>query len=427
MLSARITVLVLFVSLIVFQHTGAWRRRRRRRCTPLACVVSSWSSWSSCSATNSCGQRGQQRRSRTITSQPSCGGAACPSLDVTRQCYSSTPVNCQLSSWSQWSACTASSCGARGTQSSSRHRIITEQCGGTCTYTFRKTRSCYSSTPVNCQLSSWSRWSACTASSCGARGTQSSSRHRIITEQCGGTCTSTLRKTRSCYSSTPVNCQLSSWSQWSACTVTSCGARGTQSSSRQRITTEQCGGTCTSIFLKSRRCYSHASVDCQLSSWSEWSACAKTSSSSYTCRGIESSTRHKTMMEKCGGRCTYSFRKTRTCFAEGSSVDCQLGSWSEWSACTLKTCDVSSGVQFITRHKVIEEKCGGTCTSLLRKSRTCLADFTCLNGGSLSGGTCLCAKGFSGICCEKAALSSPGMYSQYSNQFFVEKYQIIWG
>ena len=299
MLSARITVFVLFVSVIVFQHTEAWRGRRRRRryqCSPSACEVSSWSSWSSCSA-NSCGQLGQQRRSRTISSQPSCGGAACPSLDETRQCYSSTPVNCQLSSWSEWSPCTASSCGERGTQSSSRHRIITEQCGGTCTSTFRKTKSCYS----------------------------------------------------------------------------------------------------------------HVSVDCQLSSWSEWGVCAKTSTP-YACKGIESSTRHKIMMEKCGGRCTYSFRKTRTCFAEGSSVDCQLGSWSEWSACTLKTCDVSSGVQFITRKKLVEEKCGGTCTSILRKSRTCLADFTCLNGGSLSGGSCLCAKGFSGACCEK--VSSQGMYSQ---------------
>ena len=359
MLSARITVFVLFVSFIVFQHTGAWRRRRRRRrCTPNACVVSSWSSWSSCSA-NSCGQLGQERRSRTISSQPSCGGTACPSLDETRQCYSSTPVNCQLSSWSEWSPCTASSCGTLGTQSSSRHRIITEQCGGTCTSTFRKTQSCYSRAVVNCQLSSWSEWSPCTATSCGERGTQSSSRHRIIIEQCGGTCTSTFRKTQSCYS--------------------------------------------------------HASVDCQLSSWSEWGVCAKTSTP-YACKGIESSTRHKIMMEKCGGRCTYSFRKTRTCFAEGSSVDCRLGSWSEWSACTLKTCDVSSGVQFITRNKLVEEKCGGTCTSILRKSRTCLADFTCLNGGSLSGGSCLCAKGFSGVCCEK--VSSQGMYSQ--------KNQIIW-
>ena len=248
MLSARTTVFALFVSFIVFEHTEAWsgRRRRRYQCSPSACEVSSWSSWSSCSV-NSCGQsgqqRGQQRRSRTISSQPSCGGAACPSLDETRQCYSSTPVNCQLSSWSEWSACTATSCGARGTQSSSRHRIIKEQCGGTCTSTFRKTQSCYS----------------------------------------------------------------------------------------------------------------HASVDCQLSSWSEWSACAKTSTS-YACKGIESSTRHKIMMEKCGG----------------------------------------------------------TCTSILRKSRTCLAAFTCLNGGSLSGGKCLCAKGFFGVCCEKADFSyqsGQGMYS----------------
>ena len=218
MLSARIPVFVLFVSFLIFQHTDAWRRRRRRRssCTPRACEVSSWSSWSSCSA-NSCGQHGYESRSRTITSQASCGGAACPSsLRETQQCYSSTSVNCQLSSWSAWSPCTAISCGALGTQFRSRHRVIVEQCGGTCTSTFRRTRSCYSGASVNCQLSSWSEWSPCTAAtSCFASGTQSRSRHRIITEQCGGRCTSIFRKTRRCYSrSNSVDCQLSSWSEW---------------------------------------------------------------------------------------------------------------------------------------------------------------------------------------------------------------------
>ncbi len=69
------------------------------------------------------------------------GGAPCPDLYETRPCYGTTPVNCQLSSWSEWSACTTP-CGVLGTQSSSRHRITTEQCGGSCTSTFRKTRAC---------------------------------------------------------------------------------------------------------------------------------------------------------------------------------------------------------------------------------------------------------------------------------------------
>ena len=140
MLSAKITVLILLAFFIVFHQTDAWRRRRRRRCPPRDCEVSSWSSWSWCSA-DQCGQQGSQRRTRTVVSSSSCGGAGCPALDQTRQCFGSKAVNCQLSSWSEWSACTTP-CGVSGIQSTARHRVITEQCGGICTSTFRKTRAC---------------------------------------------------------------------------------------------------------------------------------------------------------------------------------------------------------------------------------------------------------------------------------------------
>ena len=359
MFSARITLLVLLITFIVFQHADA---RRRRRCPRRDCEVSYWSSWSSCSA-NSCGQRGHQSRSRMITSHSSCGGTACPSsLDETRQCYSSTPVNCQLCSWSEWNACTTTSCHESGTQLSSRFRLTTEQCGGTCTSIFRKIRTC-SRTSVDCRLSSWSEWSACVnTSTCDLSGIQSSTRDKMVEEKCGGRCSSSLQKTRKCF------------------------AAGTPS----------------------------LPVDCQLSSWSEWSACVNTSTCDLS--GIQSSTRHKMVEEKCGGRCSFSLQKTRKCFAAGTPslpVDCQLGSWSEWSACTLTTCNVSSDIQFSTRHKIINENCGGTCTSMLRKTKSCTSNFSCQNGGSLKGGRCFCTKGFSGVCCEKADSSSQGMYSQY--------------
>lgn len=138
MVSFKITVLVA-VLIIVFP-SDAWRRRRRRRCPVQDCQVSSWSSWSSCSAWQ-CGQQGSQSRSRWRVTSPSCGGAECPDTYETRNCYASTPVDCELSSWSEWSACTTP-CGASGTQHSTRHRLETEECGGTCTSTFRKTRSC---------------------------------------------------------------------------------------------------------------------------------------------------------------------------------------------------------------------------------------------------------------------------------------------
>lgn len=129
----EVAVLVLF---ICFSSTDGWRRRRRRRCAVRNCAVSSWSSWSSCTA-NQCLQGGSQRRTRWQVTAALCGGLECPSMEETRQCYGTRSVNCQLSSWSEWSSC-STPCGVSGIQTSSRHRIITEQCGGTCSTTFRK-------------------------------------------------------------------------------------------------------------------------------------------------------------------------------------------------------------------------------------------------------------------------------------------------
>ena len=125
-----------------FLETDTWRRRRHRRrsCSPRNCEVSSWSSWISCSA-EQCGSQGSQRRTRWRVSEPSCGGSECPTLQETRQCYGTRSVNCQLSSWSAWSAC-STLCGVSGIQTSARHRIITERCGGSCSSTLRKTKGC---------------------------------------------------------------------------------------------------------------------------------------------------------------------------------------------------------------------------------------------------------------------------------------------
>ena len=197
MVSGKVLILVIVVGLLIFVHqSDAWGRRRRRRCPVQNCQVSSWSSWSACSASE-CGQQGSQSRSRQQESSASCGGAPCPDLHETRHCYGNTPRDCQVSAWSPWSSCSAAQCGQQGSQSKSRTQISSSACGGAQCPNLHETRLCYGNKLVDCQLSSWSQWSACTTP-CGVSGTQHSDRQRTVTEQCGGTCTSTFRKTRAC-------------------------------------------------------------------------------------------------------------------------------------------------------------------------------------------------------------------------------------
>ena len=361
-------IVVLLILVIDIHHCSAWRRRRRRRsgCTPVHCTVSNWSHWTSCSA-STCRTEGSQTRSRSITTHPSCGGNACPSnLQESRRCYGSRPENCQLSSWSYWSSCSASTCGREGSQTRSRSITTSPSCGGNaCPSNLQESRLCYGSRAENCQLSSWSEWSACPAIRCGSSAMQTSARHRIITEKCGGWCTSTFRKTRMCVRA-PVNCKLSSWSGWSTCNGTVCTAgHGTQVSFRNKTIKEACGGTCTSILLRKQSCsnfFSRKAVECQLSPWSEWSDCTRTS--------------------------------------------CQL-----------------SGIQTSTRNKTVKEECQGTCKYALHQTKLCTeSQLPCFNGGknkpNITG--CVCMQGYSGVCCEQSSKSSDGLYEQsFTNLLYV--------
>ncbi|MDE3156438.1 MAG: thrombospondin type-1 domain-containing protein, partial [Acidobacteriota bacterium] len=138
--------------------------------TPVDCVVSAWSAWGACSAV--CGG-GVQTRTRTVITPASNGGAACPALTESLACNTQPCVTYQWV-FSDWSTCSAA-CGG-GTQTrtavcedSNGTVVANSACAGLPPAAGPTSQACNTQACVTYQ---WvlSAWSACSAT-CGG-GTQ---------------------------------------------------------------------------------------------------------------------------------------------------------------------------------------------------------------------------------------------------------------
>uniref|UniRef100_A0A7S4VX11 VWFA domain-containing protein n=1 Tax=Alexandrium monilatum TaxID=311494 RepID=A0A7S4VX11_9DINO len=94
------------------------------RC-PVDCTVSMWSGWSACS--RQCGG-GVRQRTRSILQQARYGGQACDAATETQPCNTeSCHRNCELSPWTPWGYCSAA-CG--GGYQEQRRRVLFESVEG---------------------------------------------------------------------------------------------------------------------------------------------------------------------------------------------------------------------------------------------------------------------------------------------------------
>jgi len=221
---------------------------------PKDCLLSDWTVWEPCSA--SCGN-GTSLRKRSIVRERQGAGADCqPPFTESRKCdVQECPVNCVWSDWSDWTACTAS-CGNQDMrQTSSRTKLVSELYGGQpCSGDSSREQQCaLRGCPVDCEYSTWTNWSVC-STSCGG-GTTRRQRAPAITAKDGGLeCSGGTTEARACsQAACPIDCKLSDWTSWSECSRP-CG-NGTATRYRsQAVPAAKGGRQCASKMVEFKVC-----------------------------------------------------------------------------------------------------------------------------------------------------------------------------
>lgn len=217
----------------------------------VACVVSPWSN-GPCSVT--CGT-GVLTRTRTVTTPASCNGAVCPSLSETASCSGpACGVDCVVALWSLWSAC-SQRCGA-GTQTRSRDITTLPTGAGLACPELVESRGCNLGA-CSCVLSAWTAFGPCSVSvvsaSCRVEG-----RWRVLTNLCSAVCAAC------------APCRLVSLAVDRRALI---AGGGTHVRTRTIITP---GVSCAALSETAACNTAPCNVDCVLSVWSAWSACSVT-------------------------------------------------------------------------------------------------------------------------------------------------------
>eukprot|EP00927_Polykrikos_kofoidii_P044149 TRINITY_DN38198_c0_g1_i1.p1 TRINITY_DN38198_c0_g1~~TRINITY_DN38198_c0_g1_i1.p1 ORF type:complete len:1721 (+),score=194.58 TRINITY_DN38198_c0_g1_i1:123-5285(+) len=348
----------------------------------LDCVFNTWQSWTSPTCTGLC------ERTRTVAQQGSNGGFLCVgALTETKRCEVNcvVPQDCLLSEWTQWSGCP--------TELSQRERGRSvlqpgENGGLPCSGQLRETVPCvdpFVMPPLNCSFSPWMPWRPCSTTCDG--GVQQRSRVIGIRSNVDGHgCADRLEEVRGCQTQPcprlPRPCTLGDWQEWSNCTT------GDQRYRYRDIkqAAQDGGQPCVLASLgESSPCV--LVVDCELSPWTSWGECDK------PC-GKGQQERHRVIAQSPVGDgmpCSGDLQQTRGCNPVVCSVlDCQIGAWSAWHACSASCGD---GLQ--KRSRSVErfaEEGGEGCRDALVESRTCRAPpcvfRDCVWGGWSGWSTC---------------------------------------
>jgi len=208
---------------------------------------------------------------------------------------------------------------------------------------------------IRCMWHNWGGWGAC-STSCGW-GSWTRYRGQTLARYGGSACYGSTSHSSGCHpKSCPIHCK---WGEWtgltpSACAVT-CGG-GMMVTSRSKITGPKHGGTnCDdpSLYSLHITCNTQpCGIDCQYGKWSDYSAC------SLSCGvGMQQRSRDKLHSDSHGGKkCPGEHVETRQCNEHPCPIDCAVGEWVEWEACTE---DCGGGKTNRYRPKLVPDQHGG--------------------------------------------------------------------
>eukprot|EP00929_Paragymnodinium_shiwhaense_P008682 TRINITY_DN112645_c0_g1_i1.p1 TRINITY_DN112645_c0_g1~~TRINITY_DN112645_c0_g1_i1.p1 ORF type:complete len:915 (+),score=246.28 TRINITY_DN112645_c0_g1_i1:37-2745(+) len=154
------------------------------------------------------------------------------------------------------------------------------------------------------------------------------------------------------------DCEVSAWTP-DACSAT-CGG-GVQVQRRTVITPPSMGAGCPALTQQVSCNMQPCPIDCRVGEWSGWSACTAKCGG-----GIKSRSRNPKIQARHGGTPCEQTSESVICGNTACDQDCELAKWTPWSACS-KACD--GGFRLRERHIMEPLKGSGSCPARDSPSR----------------------------------------------------------
>ncbi|GCC27191.1 hypothetical protein chiPu_0005614 [Chiloscyllium punctatum] len=276
-----------------------------------------------------------------------------------------TPETCIYSNWSQWSACSSSTCekGKRMRQRMLKAQLdLSVPCPHTQDFEPCMGPGCRDDDASTCMMSEWISWSPCSLS-CGM-GMRSRERYIKQYPEDGSLCTLPTEETEKCIVNEECasnTCFVTEWGEWEECSA-SCGM-GTKRRQRMVKMHPSDGSMCKVETVQMEKCGMPdcQTIPCMLTPWSDWSDC------SVTC-GIGMRSRWRMLKSPAEvGECNEELEQVEKCMLPECPTDCMVSEWSEWSECN-KSC--GKGHMIRTRMIKLEPQFGGAlCPETIQRKK----------------------------------------------------------